>query len=103
MTSNKEQLKETVNFLTEDQARFIDNLIRAFSNRYISKTDLMNLTSKKENNYDTSLPLDYVRSIQDLIPEFNPFYNVFDYSDKYGKMLNISDQLINDIHQKLRR
>ena len=95
--TNKEKLIDTVNYLSEEQAQFIDKLINTVSNHIVGKDRLMELTYSKEqiSKMDTAYPIGLMNiAKQNGIP-FDSWNYVFDYNDNTsGQLKNISADLL---------
>jgi len=95
-TSNRNKLKELVDLLDEDQSDFIYKLITLMSNKFeATKSNLSELSGLETNKIDTAIPLNYVRLVQELHPNFDTFFHVYDYSENiYGEFKNVAEALV---------
>jgi hypothetical protein len=104
MKSYKEHLLQTVEYLDEDQLKFIDQLITTLSNNMIGKSELSKLAFSEDENskIDTAIPLDYQRRIEEIHPNFESMFHVYSYYDSlFGKMTNVAEKLILNAHRIL--
>jgi len=90
----------TITNLTLKQKETLEKFIDILSKQYLSKGDLMQLLPKR--NVDTALPIDYVRRIQEIHPNFNPDFHVYDYTkEKFGELLNVAEKIILNLNRVL--
>lgn len=90
-----------LNVYSEEQLDILELVMETYSTRYINKNDLMKLvlTEKENGKCDSALPNDYVGHIKEVLPTFNPYINVYDYStNTFGEMRNLGE----DLHEKLK-
>ncbi len=101
LDKSQRKLISLIEYMDKDQLDFVTKLLTTFSNTF-GKGDLMELLELKSGNVDSALPHEYVKKIQDILPEFDTSYNVFDYRDfSHGRMLHLGEALIKLIRQKL--
>jgi len=96
MNTKKEELASLLEYMTEEQCETINDLIKVLSNGMPSKGDFMKLafSTKDNGKIDSALPIDYVRSIQEIHPNFKPMHHAYSYVNSYGEMVNVSEKLI---------
>jgi len=96
MKNAKQTLKENIDFLTDEQADFLNSFLEMTSNKMsCNKSNVAKLAGIRNGSFDTALPLDYVRAIQDINPNFNTMFHVYDYSENtYGELANVAEKLI---------
>jgi hypothetical protein len=90
-----------LNVYSEEQLDILELVMQTYSTSYINKGDLMKLvlTEKENRKCDSALPNDYVGHIKEVLPTFNPYINVYDYStNTFGEMRNLGE----DLHEKLK-
>ena len=98
----KEKLFKTVECLTEEQAKVLNEFLDMISSQFLSKGDIANFVIDKKDSgkWDSATPINYVRAIQDVLPGFNPMFYVYDYrTQTYGEMLNIAEATIKKMNQ----
>ena len=102
MKTKKEELTSLLEYMTEEQCESINDLIRVLSNGMPSKGDFMKLAFSKEDNgkIDSAVPIDYVRSIQEIHPNFKTMHHAYSYVNGYGEMVNVSERLIEELIKK---
>lgn len=96
MKNVKQELKENIDFLTTEQANFLNDFLEMVSNKMTcNKSNLAKLSGIRNSGFDTALPLDYVRTLQEIQPNFNTMFHVYDYSNNtYGELANVAEKLI---------
>ena len=95
--TNKKRLIELIDYLSEEQAGIFYDTINLFSNRYVGKGDLLKLctTSKERNRIDTAIPLERVRQIEEVYPNFKTFFHVYNYNNESeDRMTNVCEMLV---------
>lgn len=96
-----EELKRNIEYLDNDQAKVLNDIIKVFSSTYIDKDQVFKIADCDTTKIDTALPIDYVRAIQELYPDFNTGYYGFDYSSGHGRLLNMAEKFIQKLHKTL--
>lgn len=93
----KEELKELIDFMSEDQAK----LLLRIATKPLWKTDLLKAIDQETRNIDTALPIDYVRKLKDQNPNFDPQMYVMSYQDNsFGELVNVAEQLLLEINKR---
>ena len=102
MNTKKEELASLLEYMTEEQCEAINDLIKVLSNGMPSKGDFMKLAFSKEDNgkIDSAVPIDYVRSIQEIHPNFKTMHHAYSYVNGYGEMVNVSEKLVEMLVEK---
>lgn len=104
MKTNKEKLVSYIDLLDEDKCELVRKMLRTFSNSYFTKEDLMKLVGEDTNGVDNALPHDYVQRIQEIHPNFKSMFHSYDYrTNTYGEMLNVAENFILKLSEKLSR
>jgi hypothetical protein len=101
----KEKLTELIQYMSEEQCEFVNHLIDTVSNEFMSKGDIVELIYPQKNRgkVDTALPLDYVRRIAEIHPNFRGQFYVYDYNgNTYGEMRNIAEELVLKMQEKFK-
>lgn len=94
--TDKERLLDRVEHLTDAQCEKLNEIIGLMTRGYISKGDIMKLADiKQEGKIDTALPIDYVRKVQEVYPQFSTMFHVMDYREEsYGSLTNIAEAFV---------
>lgn len=96
--TTKDELIDLINYMDSKQQEFLRDLLKTLSTDMIGKNEIAKLAGI-EGTFDTALPADYIRSIQEIHPNFNTFAHVYDYSKAtYGEMNNVMEKLVLKMH-----
>ena len=101
--TENDKLKSTIDYLSEDQSKYLRAMLNVFCLSNINKLDVLNLaTNSDTNKIDTAIPLDYQRSIENILPSFASRFNVFDYrTNGCGEMLNVAELFVTKLNEIL--
>jgi len=95
MTNYKEQMQNNIQYMTEEQIKLICEIINIFAKGYVTKWEILKLSTEDTTGIDSAIPLDYVRRIEEILPQFKTMYHVYDYQvNNYGEMSNVCERLI---------
>ena len=86
---------------SDEQLDILELVMETYSAPFMGKGDLMKLvlTEEEYKKCDSALPMDYVKSIKEVLPNFNSNINTFDYSkNSFGEIRNLTE----DLHEKLK-
>jgi len=100
MTTREKNIKniiENLNYCTDKEISFIEDIMTL--PEYANKHNLINLGNVSTDfTYDTATPINYVRQIEDIYPDFKNGNYIFDYSkNNFGEMTNINNWIVNRI------
>lgn len=100
MKTEVEKLIDNTEYMSEKQAKLMNNVIRAFTNRFYTIGDILKIaTGGTDGSIDTAIPLNYQRRIEDIHPNFKSHFHVYDYrTNKYGEMMNVAEEFVSKIH-----
>ena len=99
-------LEQTIEYLSDEQKKFILELINTFSNGgYVTKGDICKLVFDEKTNgkIDTAIPMDYVNRLKELNKNFATQHHVFSYIDSYGELINVSEKLVEKLTEIFNR
>lgn len=105
METSKDKLLQTVQeHLNETECAFLYELINLIKSQgFLSKKDLASFayTKKETDKMDSALPCEYVKRIQEILPNFNTFYHMFDYNTQraFGEMNHVGEKFIEKLIQ----
>ncbi len=93
--TNKKVLIDTLEYLNEEQSGLLLEIINTFSNRILSKRDLMKISDSDQSGVDSALPMNYTNAIQDIHPNFKTMFHVYDYTtNTYGELKNVAEAFV---------
>lgn len=100
---NKKEILSVFERLSDEHLNEIYKIANLFSSTMLCKSDILRYCDiDKNGKIDTALPLNYVRSIQDILPAFSTMFNVYDYrNNTFGEITNIAELFIKTAHKKL--
>lgn len=104
MSATKVRINEFLDVYTDEQNEFLLSLIEMFSGNGIGKGQIMKLAYPPgtSGQVDSALPQEAVNQIQIMMPSFNPYSYVTDYTEKsFGEIVNLHEKLVVKIHSKL--
>lgn len=90
----KAKLQQLLNddYVSEEKLKLIVELLNI---RECNKSEIMRFCFSKEeqNKIDTAYPSTYADQIREVLPNWNGFYNVYDYriNRVFGSMTNIAE------------
>ena len=88
--------------LDEKQVKFMENVVHTFCVP-VGKGDIMKMAFENTNGIDSAIPIDYVRNIQEIHPNFKTMFHAYSYQEaRYGEMVNVAEQFIIKLNQTLR-
>jgi|14_taG_2_1085336.scaffolds.fasta_scaffold15216_4 hypothetical protein len=102
MKTKAEILQRYIEYMTEEQAETLLDVVRMFGNKFITKGDMMKfaLSEEENNKTDSAIPVDYVRAIQEIHPNFSTMHHAYSYANGHGEMINVSEKLIEKLIEK---
>ena len=90
--NKKQELIKSMEWLDIDQLEMIDEIIKSFGGRCLSKGSFTDIAMKgNETNYDCGLPLGLDRDVKDLGMAFESWYNVATYRSENHNCLRIEN------------
>ena len=96
MKTNKEKLMENIEYLSEDQAGLINNMLNL--SRFNSSREIIKAFSIEIGTFDSAYPQPYADRIREIWPGFNAGNYIFDYSENsWGELKNINDMIVKQI------
>ena len=100
---NRKEILSVFELMSDEHLNEIYKIAEFFSSSMLCKSDILRYCDLDINDkIDNSLPIIYVRSIQDILPGFNTMFNVYDYrSNKFGEITNIAELFIKTANKKL--
>lgn len=99
----RETYPETLDYLDSHQKSFLKDLINEFSGEYYCKGTLMKL-SECTSNCDSALPINAIKAIQEVMPDFKSQFHFMDYrTNTFGSVNNVAEQLIEKMHEIFKR
>jgi hypothetical protein len=105
MKNTRKEIDKFLDVYSEEQLKTILEIMRTFVNGGWNKSDIMDIVyTKEENNkIDSALPCDYVKAIQEVYPQFNWIFNVYNYNEpnSMGAMDNIAEKFIKHLANTL--
>lgn len=100
-----EKLNRFFEVMDKDQVDFVYTFLCKMSSHSLSKGSLMDLAyeGKHSGKIDTALPLTWVRRVQEVYPELKTQFHAFSYVNRsHGEVINVAEDLIIKINEKLR-
>tara|TARA_S200002703_G_scaffold3631_3_gene5180 strand:+ start:963 stop:1268 length:306 start_codon:yes stop_codon:yes gene_type:complete len=89
-------------WLNDSQKEAVIKLLNVLTSKYTSKGDLMELCNFPSGKVDSALPIDYVRRIQEINPEFKTHTHAMSYEgESYGHLVNVYERLFSELQSKL--
>tara|TARA_R110000851_G_C13098304_1_gene567822 strand:+ start:467 stop:775 length:309 start_codon:yes stop_codon:yes gene_type:complete len=102
MARGTERLKNTIQFLDNEQSEVVADLITLVTNG-MSKGDLMKFAYDNDTtNVDSALPLGIKESFEDAGLEFNTQFNVMSYKENRRRVQNLGELLVLRLIKELR-
>ena len=98
------QINMFLELYNDEALNTIELLLETYAQPIVSKGDIMklSLTATENNKCDSALPFDYVKRIQEVLPNFSTMSYVYDYSNNtFGEMRNIFESMHKHLHTKL--
>ena len=93
------ELQTYLHYLNSEQKEYLLLIIKTFTKGMVGTRDLIKLSDIDGDKVDTALPIDYVRRIEEILPDFKTYYNCINYESGWGKMDNIAEAIILKLHK----
>jgi len=95
-TTAKEKLIADLEYLSEEQAKVVRDVLRVFWNQNNSKGALMTLAyGEGYTGIDSALPHEWVNQVQNIHPDFKTGFHVMNYNtERWGKVENVAEELV---------
>ena len=92
----KETIIEYLDYLSDEKINLIYDLLNLPD--YANKDDLIKFSGVDVGTYDTAVPIDYIRRIEEIYPNLLKGNFIYDYSTaKFGELININNWVVNRI------
>ncbi len=99
MSKIKDRFISYAEYLSEEQMTFILELINTSCKTMVCKRNLMELayTDDERRRIDSAMPIDYVRTIEEILPSFKTYNHVYNYNDDVRGIENVNERIISKL------
>ena len=99
MSKIKDRFISCAEYLSEEQMTFILELINTSCKTIVCKRNLMKLayTDDERRRIDSAMPIDYVKTIEEILPSFKTYNHVYNYNDDVRGIENVNERIISKL------